>query len=126
MTAVRAAELRYRQLPGRLAADPFAGVEAASSVRVVRLRRTPGRTAHRHPHSEEIVYVVEGHGAMWLGETWVRLGPGDLVRVPPGVPHATVPDPGTEMRLVCFFPHPQLSLNTEETEIPVGEQGDGA
>jgi hypothetical protein len=28
----------------------------------------------------------------------------------------TVPDPGTDMELICFFPHPDLDDNIEELE----------
>lgn len=119
MTVVAGAGLEFVDLPGRRSADPLREVEAAASLRVVELERTEGRTAHRHPHSEEVVYVAEGHGAVWIeGETHdVRQG--DVVHVPLGAAHATIPAAGVEMRLVCFFPHPDLSGNIEDTATRV-------
>ena len=66
MTVTPGHELHFDELPGRDSADPLLGLGAASSIRIVRLH--PGRTrqAHRHPHSEEIVYVRTGHGTAFL------------------------------------------------------------
>lgn len=115
----RNADLVFADLPGRRAADPLAGVPAASSIRIVELGRSPARTAHRHPHSEEVVYVESGTGSVWIEGTEHRVEAGDLVHVPAGAAHATVPDEGVLMRLVCFFPHPDLTANTTETDIVV-------
>jgi len=119
MTVVDGGRLRFVDLGGRSSADPLAEVLAASSLRVVELERTNGRTAHRHPHSEEVVYVEVGHGHVWIDGTQHRVRQGDIVHIPLGVPHATVPDVGVEMRLICFFPHPELSGNIEDTGIQV-------
>ncbi|HSF87032.1 MAG TPA: cupin domain-containing protein [Acidimicrobiia bacterium] len=122
MTVTPGHELHFDELPGRDSADPLLGLGAASSIRIVRLH--PGRTrqAHRHPHSEEIVYVRTGHGTAFLDGTPCRVAPGDVVHVPPGVPHATIPDTGELMELICFFPHPSLANNLEETDIQVSIQ----
>jgi len=120
---VRPADLAWSELPGRLAADPLAaaplsGVGTGSTVRVVRVLPGP-RTPHLHPHCEEILYVLTGSGTTWEGDTSSDVGPGDLVVVPTGVPHATVAH-GTEgLVVVCFFPHPDLTANTEELAGPL-------
>jgi quercetin dioxygenase-like cupin family protein len=44
---------------------------------------------------------------------------GDLVLIPPGVPHATVCTGRSDLVLVCFFPHPDLARNLEELAGPV-------
>ena len=119
MTVVPSGSLDYDDLPGRRSANPFTDTVGGSSVRVVELERTAGRTAHRHPHSEEIVFVESGSGHVWLDGRRLSVSPGDLVRVPPGTAHATVPDEGVRMRLVCFFPHPDLTQNIEDTDISV-------
>jgi quercetin dioxygenase-like cupin family protein len=119
MTVVPGSEVEYADLPGRRSADPFHAVAAASSLRVVRLVRGEHRLAHRHPASEEVMYVHEGTGAVYIDGTFTALGPGDVVHVPAGAAHATVPDPGVLMVLICFFPHPELAENLEETDIDV-------
>ncbi len=88
-------------------------------MRTVRLEPAARRTAHRHPHSEEIVLVTQGTGVVWVDGDRHRVEAGDLVHIPAGAAHATVPDPDSTMELTCFFPHPNLSENYEETDIDV-------
>lgn len=122
MTIISGESYEFVQLPGRRSADPLADVDAASSVRVVRLEHTPGRHAHRHPHTEEIVFVRSGRGAVWIDGERRSVGPGDVVHIGAGTPHATLPAPDAPMELVCFFPHPTLSINIEELDIVVHEE----
>jgi quercetin dioxygenase-like cupin family protein len=115
VTVVRRADLDFRELPGRWAADPFAGGEAPVSVRVVRILPGVPRSPHRHPHSCEVVHVAEGNGVVWLDGRATDVATGDVVLIPAGAPHATIAT-GAELRLVCFFPHPDLAGNIEELE----------
>jgi quercetin dioxygenase-like cupin family protein len=112
----RAAELAYRQLPGRLSADPLAGLDAGPvSVRFARL--TEGRrTPHRHPDCAEVIHVLEGEGTFWQDGETARVRAGDVVVVPAGAAHATIPDPGGELRLYCVFAVATLDGRTEELE----------
>lgn len=119
MTVRPRAQFEFKDLPGRQAADPLEDVASASSLRIVQMLRTPGRRAHVHPHSEEVVVVAAGHGHAFIDGEWFAVATGDVVRIPAGVPHATVPDEHTQMELVCFFPHPNLSKNIEDTDIEV-------
>ncbi|HEX7097626.1 MAG TPA: cupin domain-containing protein [Acidimicrobiia bacterium] len=132
MTVVRPAEITYRQLPGRRSADPFTAAAAAGGESVVRqVTIEPGvrRTPHRHPHSEEVTYVVSGRGKLWLDGTYHTVEAGTWVRVPAGVPHATLADPGDQLLLVCFFPYPTFEDNIEELDTilvtPDQEEPDG-
>lgn len=119
MRVVRAAELEFGQLPGRLSANPLADADlGAVCVRYARLRPGP-RAPHRHPLSIELTYVVEGTGTHWQDGETARVGPGDLVVVPAGVAHATIPDEGGEMLLYCVFPVATLEGNVEELDEPI-------
>jgi quercetin dioxygenase-like cupin family protein len=112
---VSSSELDFRSLPGRTAANPFAGFDTGGlSMRVVHIEAGATRSPHRHPHSPEAIYVVEGSGHFWEDGRARRVNEGDCVLVAPGVPHATVPDRDSAMKLVCFWPHPDLSSNSEE------------
>jgi uncharacterized cupin superfamily protein len=54
-------------------------------VQLVRL--TPGHDSteyHRHHHSDEFVYVLEGRGTARLGAATVTIGPGDFLGFPAG------------------------------------------
>jgi mannose-6-phosphate isomerase-like protein (cupin superfamily) len=50
---------------------------------------------HMHPNTNEIQYILEGTGTIWLGDKEVRVKPGDLIIIPKGTAHAgTKPDTG--------------------------------
>lgn len=119
MPVFRSGDLRYTQLKGRLAANPFPeGVAKDVSMRVVRIPPGP-RTPHRHPHSCEVMFVVQGRGQIWEGDQVHPVEAGDVVLLPTGVPHATVSAGHEEVVLACFFPHQDLAGNTEELAEPV-------
>jgi quercetin dioxygenase-like cupin family protein len=118
MPVVPAGSLDFAQLPGRLSANPLpVGLDVGASARVVRIAPGP-RTPHVHPLSAEIVYVAEGTGTAWEDELATHVGPGDLVVIPRGVPHATVASGTSDLVMVCFFPHPDLAANIEELTGP--------
>jgi quercetin dioxygenase-like cupin family protein len=118
MPVIPAGSLEFARLPGRLSADPLpAGLVAGCSARIMRIAPGP-RTPHVHPHSAEVIYVVEGTGTAWEGDVPTRVAAGDLVVVPPRVPHATVASDAGELVLVCFFPHPDLAANIQELTGP--------
>lgn len=113
--------MHFADLPGRRSADPLGASATTSSIRVVELARVATRTAHKHPFSEEIVYVEAGHGQVWIEGVRQSIGPGDVVRIPAGAAHATIPAEASAMRLICYFPHPDLASNIVETAITVTE-----
>ena len=48
---------------------------------------------HMHPNTNEIQYILEGTGTIWLGDKEVKVKPGDLVVIPKGTAHGgTKPD----------------------------------
>lgn len=63
--------------------------------------------------------VASGSGEVWIDGVCSPVSKGDVVHIPAGVAHATIPAEGVEMELVCFFPHPDLSHNIEDTDIQV-------
>jgi len=42
---------------------------------------------HMHPKTDEIQYIVEGSGAMWLGNERKDFKPGTLIIIPKGTAH---------------------------------------
>lgn len=110
-------QLRYRELPGRLSANPFEAADLeAFSVRIVRVRGEPRRIPHRHPHSQEVIYVARGRGHLWQDGAVRPFEEGDCALIPRGAKHATFPEPGSAMELVCFWPHPDLENNLEDID----------
>ena len=42
---------------------------------------------HIHPKTDEIQYIIEGSGAMWLGGERKEFRPGTLIVIPKGTAH---------------------------------------
>ena len=117
MTVVHSFDLNFRDLPGRSSADPFHDLDPGSlAVRVVIIEEHTGRTPHLHPHSPEIIYVAEGRGTSWQERTETRVAAGDIIRIPQNVAHATIPEAGSRLKLICFFPRGDLRTNLVELE----------
>lgn len=115
--------IEYRDRPSRKTADPFEGSgPGESSARQVVLERDPDRTPHLHPRSEEVVYVAEGSGRVWIDGEFHEVSAGSWVRIPPSTPHATIPTEGDRMTLICFFPHPHFEDNIEELDIVIQQE----
>lgn len=110
------AQRDYIELPGRRSADPLrAAAPLGFSMRVVSLeggRRSP----HRHPRCREVIFVISGSGRLWEDGVFSSFERGDCALVEPGVAHATIPDRGSEMELLCFFPVDDVAAATEELE----------
>lgn len=56
---------------------------------------------HIHPHQEEFVYMLSGRLDVLLDGQPGQAEPGDLVRLPRGVPHGLFNKSGAEVK--CFF-----------------------
>ena len=56
---------------------------------------------HRHPRTEEIYYVLEGHGSMRVGDETRAVGPGDAVAIPPGALHQVRNVGTTVLKFLC-------------------------
>jgi quercetin dioxygenase-like cupin family protein len=61
--------------------------EAEMTFGVVQLNAHERNPLHVHYDSEEHLYVLSGSCEHRLGDTWVTLEEGDLMRIPAGVPH---------------------------------------
>ena len=117
------AQRDYVELPGRRSADPLrAAAPLGFSMRVVSVE-AGRRFAHRHPRCREVIFVITGSGQLWEDGVLSSFEQGDCALVEPGVAHGTVPDPGTAMELVCFFPVEDVAAATEELEDMVITEG---
>ena len=65
-----------------------------------------GNAEHTHPNCEEIVFVLEGSVEHTLGDQSTRLGPGDLIVVPRGVPHRLLNRGSAPARAYVVFSSP--------------------
>jgi len=71
----------------------------------------PGVTlkpVHSHKNIEEIVYVLEGEGEVWVDGSTCKIKPGDSVLFPADSKH-TVRNTGRgTLALLCFFSSPRF------------------
>jgi len=66
-----------------------------------------GLNAHIHPESEEVYYVIEGKGTVYLGDDLkeVPIEPNMGLYIPPGTVHG-VTNTGKRRLLIAFFVTP--------------------
>lgn len=81
---------------------------AQTSVKLYlgRLEGTAPVAEHTHPTSWEILAAIEASGTFSLDGKESRLGPRQVVVVPPGVKHAWKPDPGTKLVAIQMYAPP--------------------
>ena len=78
-----------------------------------------GPPLHLHPHQEEYFYVMEGEVQFQLGDRRVRLGAGDSVLGPRGIPHTFAAVEGKPGRLlIAFSPAGKMEQFLRDTAIP--------
>ena len=70
---------------------------------------------HMHLGANEMQYILEGTGTIWLGEKEVQIKPGDLVIIPKGTAHGgTKPDSGSApIKAIAIKTPPQAPDDTK-------------
>lgn len=72
----------------------FRVLQTSGKSQVATMTLAPGKSSgpkgNEHPHSEQVLYVVEGEILAEIGEEKVMLRKGDAVIVPAGTPHRFV------------------------------------
>jgi mannose-6-phosphate isomerase-like protein (cupin superfamily) len=64
---------------------------ADSELAITWVEVAPGSSQKQHHHEPEQVYVIiKGTGRMKVGEEESEVAPGDMVYIPPDVPHSIV------------------------------------
>jgi quercetin dioxygenase-like cupin family protein len=56
---------------------------------------------HIHPTQDEFLYILEGEFDFWLNGVETRAAPGDLVRLPMGIPHGIFNK--SDQTIKCLF-----------------------
>jgi len=60
---------------------------ATMTFGVVYLKPHQTNPLHLHPNADEILHVLEGSCEHRMGDKWVKMGPGDTIRIPKGMAH---------------------------------------
>ncbi|MFV2065418.1 MAG: cupin domain-containing protein [Pirellulales bacterium] len=89
--------------------------QAQMTFGIVQLNAGEVNPVHKHPNCEEVLYVLSGRCEHHIGKQTVLLKPGDLLRIPLGVPHAAKVIGEEPMRAVIVY-------NTGDRQFEVVEE----
>ncbi|TDC82400.1 cupin domain-containing protein [Actinomadura sp. 7K507] len=87
----------------RLLADSSSTGGALSTQRVTLAGGADGARPHRHDGSAELFFMLDGAAQLLSGEQVVTAERGDLVVVPPGLPHAFAAAPGEDADILIVI-----------------------
>jgi mannose-6-phosphate isomerase-like protein (cupin superfamily) len=68
---------------------------------------------HLHPNTNEIQFILEGTGTIWLGDKEVPVKPGDLIVIPKGTPHGGSKPDGRTLKAIAIKTPPQAPDDTK-------------
>jgi mannose-6-phosphate isomerase-like protein (cupin superfamily) len=68
---------------------------------------------HMHPNTNEIQYVLDGTGTIWLGDKEVTVKPGDLIVIPKGTAHGGTKPVGRTIKAIAIKIPPQAPDDTK-------------
>ena len=68
---------------------------------------------HMHPNTNEIQYILDGTGTIWLGDKEVIVKPGDLVIIPKGTPHGGTKPTSGQVKAIAIKTPPQAPDDTK-------------
>ena len=71
------------------------------SLAEARLPVGASTTAHYHPRTEEIYYILEGRGRMRLASELRDVAPGDAIAIPPGLVHQITNTGDVTLKFLC-------------------------
>ena len=93
----------------------------AQDVILIRATFAPGEghAFHYHDEREEFLYILEGEVEQWIGEEHQVCRAGDVVYIPPGVPHASFNIGSTEVKLLAIFGN---KASSAELAVDVSDQ----
>jgi quercetin dioxygenase-like cupin family protein len=103
---VQSNEGKALSLRGTRVAYKAEGERPGGGPTVLEFTAAPGFGTGDHVHSriEEIFYVVEGEFQIRAGDQMLRARAGDVVLVPPGVPHGFNPEGGPAKMVLMISP----------------------
>ena len=67
---------------------------------------------HLHTDANEMQFILDGTGTLWLGDNEVRVKPGDLVIIPKGTPHGGTKPDGRTFKAIAIKSPPQAPDDT--------------
>ncbi|MBT2212126.1 cupin domain-containing protein [Actinomadura sp. NEAU-AAG7] len=86
-----------------LLADAGATGGALTANKATFQKGSPGAPAHFHTKATEMFFVLDGTMRILVDAEVLTLDKGDFLTVPPTVPHAFAPAPGSEAEMLVVF-----------------------
>jgi quercetin dioxygenase-like cupin family protein len=89
---IRADEVKFENVDWGLTKELIGPKSVgAKSLKVKITEYLPGYShkSHTHPHQEEVIFILSGRGIAEANGEREEIGPGSVVFVPAGQPHAT-------------------------------------
>ena len=68
---------------------------------------------HMHPNTNEMQFILEGTGTVWLGDKEITVKPGDLIVIPKGTPHGGTKPNGRPLKAIAIKTPPQAPDDTK-------------
>ena len=68
---------------------------------------------HLHTNANEMQYILEGTGTIWLGDKEVQVKPGDLIVIPKGTAHGGTKPDGRTFKAIAIKTPPQMADETK-------------
>lgn len=115
-TLVNIKQAQFQQATGRIIAElASAAVTGAEGVtcRVVEIfpKHDGGaRMPHTHLDVEEVIFVLDGQGKVWVEEIEKVISKDDLIVVPMKMRHRIINLGNNTLRLLCVFPKAQVEI----------------
>lgn len=76
---------------------------------------------HRHPQSEELLFIHAGHGTAWLNGKEAKLQPGTMIYMPRMTGVKLTNDGNEPIALVAIFSRPGFDLYQRDISVPAGQ-----
>jgi mannose-6-phosphate isomerase-like protein (cupin superfamily) len=76
---------------------------------------------HRHPHSEEVLFIHAGTGTAWLDGKEAKIGPGTIIFMPSNTGVRLTNDGNLPISLVAIFSRPGFEKYQRDISVPAGE-----
>ncbi len=77
-------------------------------------------TAHRHPKTEEIYYILSGRAEMRIGDEVCNVSVGDAIAIPPGKVHQITNTGAEQLTFLCMcspaYEHDDTILESKEQD----------
>ena len=76
---------------------------------------------HRHPHSEEVLFIHAGAGTAWLDGKEAKVGPGTVIFMPRNTGVRLTNDGKQPISLVAVFSRPGFDQYQRDISVPAGQ-----